>query len=136
MAPTSYSDLKLEALATDDGGLDVGDVSWGHDEQWFTSGGGSESEVSDVGMQDGNVGGGVGEIGDSGDWIRRKREKNITKGRKDIFVVSNSESALSSISFSLLSATKTKLGFLDLLYFSLLSPFQGFTFLTQTQGWF
>jgi len=78
MAPTSYSDLKLEAFATDDGGLDVGDVSWGHDEQWFTSRGGSESEVSDVGVQDGNVGGGVGEIGDTGDWMRRVGMKRKT----------------------------------------------------------
>lgn len=78
MAPTSYPDLKLETFAADDGGLDVGDVSWGNDEQWFRSSGRSESEVSDVGLQDGNVQGGVGEIGDRGDWIGRVRMKRET----------------------------------------------------------
>jgi len=78
MTPTSCSDLKLEAFAADDGGLDVGDVSWGHNEQRFRSRGGSESEVSDVGVQDGNVGGIVGKIGDCRDWIRRVGMKRET----------------------------------------------------------
>jgi len=56
----------------------VGDVSWGNDEQWFGSSGGSESEVSDVGLQDGNVRGSVGEIRDRRDWIRRVRMKRET----------------------------------------------------------
>jgi len=50
VAPTSDSDLKVEAFAADDGGLDVGHVGWCHYEGWFWSCGGTESEVSDVGV--------------------------------------------------------------------------------------
>ncbi|CAJ1938513.1 unnamed protein product [Sphenostylis stenocarpa] len=78
MAPTSYSDLKLEPFAAYDGGLDVGDVSWGYDEQWFMSSGSSESEISNVGVQDRRVGRVVGKIGDGVDWIRRIRMKRET----------------------------------------------------------
>lgn len=55
MPPTSDSELKIEAFAAYDGGLDVGHVGGGHNEGWFWGCGGSESEVPDVGVQDGRV---------------------------------------------------------------------------------
>jgi len=50
MPPTSYSYFKTEPFATDDGGSDVGLVSWGYNEGGFWGRGRVESEVSDVGL--------------------------------------------------------------------------------------
>ena len=55
MPPTSCSDLKIEPFAADDGGLDVGHVCWCNNEGWFWGCGGTEPQVSDVGLQNGRV---------------------------------------------------------------------------------